>query len=135
MPGDVDITVSFGGQVKQFLEKLARPEVVSWLLLAAIVAHLLVNNDKASIEQQRQTAEWRDLVMKSIRDLNTVTAGHVKQAEHEAMEAQESRAKIADMMMIYCYNNATDAVQRRRCIERDVPTYDMGSYGRERRTR
>lgn len=135
MAGDVHITVSFGSQIKQALEKALRPEVVSWVLLAALVAHLVASDGETSRENQRQTVEWRTLMLNSIRDLNTATASHVRHTEHEAIEAKAARAQIADMMMIYCYNAASDAVQRRRCIERDVPTYDVGPYGRERKGR
>ena len=119
-----DIGVTFGGQLKEWLGKIFSPGGVQWLLVAGLLYHAL-------IWTEQQQADWRKTLLHLAKDQQTVIVGHVKQVEHEAKQAEISRRTIAEYMLIACYNAATDVVQRKRCIERDVPTDDTGSYGRE----
>lgn len=122
--GDADIQVAFGGQIKSLLGKIIGGNGLPWGVCAFLLYYVITG-----IETRQ--AAWRETLLQSVKDQQTTVTSHVRYAEIEARQAEESRRLIADYMLISCYNAASDAVQRRRCIEREIPTEDRGAYGPE----
>ena len=126
---DPDIGVTFGSQIKTAASWVGtNPYLLPWILVGFLIYHVTTGQE----HYWSQTISWQQQILQTVKDEQAAITGHVKMSEEEAERARGSRATIADYMMIYCYNGATDASQRRRCIEREIPTYDHGSYGRER---
>jgi hypothetical protein len=125
---DADIRITFGGRIKHLLDLVFSEKGIQWALIAVLLGHILIGSEA------RHTA-WRETLLSLVKDEHTVLSSHAKHSEEEAKRAEWSRKLFADYWLITCYNAATDAVQRKRCIERDVPTEDLDAYRRERRGR